>query len=100
MLEKRSHECRVSLKPSAREDVPAERTWLEKRTLLGRREAVELRVGALQGRRDSFPVFLFYLGLCATACGRRLWGLMYNCVSVAVCRVGRSYFFCIVFVCL
>ena len=46
------------------------RTWLEERTLHERhglerherherRKAVELRVDALQGSRDSFPVFLF-----------------------------------------
>ena len=73
MLEKRSHECRVSLKPSAREDVPAERTWLEKRTLLERREAVELRVDALQGSRDSFPVLF-------------LFGFMCKCLWEGACR--------------
>ena len=52
----------------AREDVPAELTLHE------RHEAVVLRVDALKGSRDSFLSF-FLFGLCATACGRRLWGI-------------------------
>ena len=57
-----------------------------------RREAVVLWVNAQQGSCNSFFLFSL-LGLCANACGRHLWGLLYNCVSVAVCRVvGRISF--------
>ena len=69
------------LKPSAREDVPAERTVHERHE---RREAVELRVDALKGSRDSLS-FSFHLGLCANACGRRLSGdtiEQYKCCRV------------------
>ena len=41
-----------------------ERTWLEKRTLLERRKADERRVDALQGSRDSFPVFFSFGIIC------------------------------------
>ena len=47
------------LKPSAREDVPAERTLHERHE---RREAVELRVDALKGSRDSLSFCFFLFG--------------------------------------
>ena len=50
----------------AREDVPAERTLHERHE---RREAVELRVDALKGSRDSLS-FSFHLGFCMNACGK------------------------------
>ena len=60
--------------------MPAERTWLE------RREAVELRVDALQGSHDSFPVFLFLIWIYVQMLvGRRLSGdtiEQYKCYRV------------------
>ena len=47
---------------SAHEDARVEERMLHERHVLARherRKAVELRVDALQGSRDSFPVFLF-----------------------------------------
>ena len=43
-------------------------------------EAQEAQVGQAEGRRETgsrdsiFFSFFFYLGLCVTDCGRRLWG--------------------------
>ena len=54
------------LKPSAREDVPAERTLHERHE---RREAVELRIDALKGSH-GFLSFSFHLGFCVNACGK------------------------------
>ena len=74
-----------------------------------RREPASLRAGARHERREaraqrrspsgrrergkSQLLFLFLLlGLCVNACGKAPVGLTYNCVSVAVCRVGRGIF--------
>ena len=68
------------------EDVCEERTWLEERTLHERhglarherherRKAVELRVDALQGSRDSFSCFLFIWVYVQMLVGRRLSGI-------------------------
>ena len=64
-----------------------ERTFHERHVLARheRRKAVELRVDTLQGSRDSFPVFLFYLGYCANACGKAPVGdkvELYKCCRV------------------
>ena len=40
-----------------------------------RRKAVELRVDALQGSHDSFPVFLFIWVIVQMLVGRRLSGI-------------------------
>ena len=40
-----------------------------------RRKAVKLRVDALQGSRDSFPVFLFIWVILQMLVGRRLSGI-------------------------
>ena len=54
-----------------------ERTLHERHVLVRheRRKAVELRVDALQGSRDSFPMFLFIWVIVQMLVGRRLSGI-------------------------
>ena len=62
----------------AHEGARVEERTLHERHVLARherRKAVELRVDALQGSRDSFPVFLFIWVIVQMLVGRRLPGI-------------------------
>ena len=70
-------------------------------------EAQEAQVGQAEGRREKgsrdslFFSFFFYLGLCVTDCGRRLWGDRLD--QFKCCRVfvyPGIFFYCLSSVCL